>query len=261
MWQGGDDLISQLTSPYLSLYLYKAVNLHMPIQNFIEMITTHSQFEVAMTIEHESKDENLSAKAGVIELIYSLMRLDPIKGCNPNHLTLLSLYFTGQQTPEDLSLQRVFNLYESRVGISTSTYLLNRKVKSASDSEKLLDIVNGDIFGVLDIANMQTSVEMFDINVGLQDLDKPSSNTNNNTYSPQFLLPLTAHALELDFENKLDLRVMVESNVIGLAVMALSSVKSDMRKMGYFVLDKFFPKLRVNSTNEFLWKDFSFFKF
>lgn len=195
------------------------------------MVFTHSQFNVALS-RKRSVDDTVSV--GVVELIKTIMMIDSVKACKTEYLQTLAMAYGRTIKASDVALFGIFKMYEIEIGVSCLDFLV--KSQNPSGNATFLDA-----FTLIDADVMLESVNNFDVDVEIDNVV-----VNRDCYDANYVLPLLAHCLTLNGEDSnLDLRQIVEKNVLGLAVMAVGSEDVRMRDIGFFCLDKFYMALEV----------------
>jgi hypothetical protein len=196
------------------------------------MVFTHSQFTIALSRKRSVDD---SVSLGVADLIKSVMTFDSVKACKIEYLERLALAYGRTARPSDLTLFSIFKLYEIEIGVSCLDFLI--KSQNPLGNATFLDA-----FSLIEEDKMRNTINSFDV-----DADTDKILVKGDFYDPNFILPLLSQCLALNGEDSnLDLRQIIEKNVLGLAVMAIGSEDVNMRNVGYFCLDKFYMALEVS---------------
>lgn len=198
---------------------------------------SHSQFD--MIIKSSSNEKSVfdiysHSFTGVIQFLTNVMDLDPPNSYKSENLLQLSSAYTGTLSKADQCLFGIFSKFESELGISVTKFMLNR---NQNDALGFLET-----FSKLDSALMAATMNEFD---PCLDFASVPVAKDEKTYDPRFLIPLVVSVFERDIENKLDLKKMFESNVVGVCIMAVSSEHLSMRKAGYFALAKVYQAVTV----------------
>lgn len=213
------------------------------------MIVSHSQFpSVVCPLPEEDKSTHAHtvifhvAKPYVLHLLYCIMSLDPLRCCKTEYLPQLAHTYHGTAVPADRIVLAIWSLYEKEAGISVEAYAMRWDYPGSQGlpAANAMDIVAG-----VDPVRMAHTCQWFPVQLDLEQSENLDAKDKHDDvyssrlsplYDPAFFLPVVARLL-VHGNGQLDVRRLVESNLLGLAVMSLSSEKRSMRKAGYFILD------------------------
>ena len=195
------------------------------------MVTTHSSYESVLSgTPNEPIPVPHPAKAGVLSLILGLIKNH--KNCTVDVLKPIVKNYHGTCYDSDRIALRIFAVFENNE--SVTPYLLywgNQADTQAFNNETLNPIEN---------SWMATSLHWIGSSIhasGLQGL-----------YDPDFFLPLLLGLMESGFG--IDVHRMLECNVVGMAVMSLSSPVLETRKTANHILSMFYELLLETSLKE-----------
>ncbi|KAI8826758.1 ribosome 60S biogenesis N-terminal-domain-containing protein [Fimicolochytrium jonesii] len=221
-------------------------------EELCDMITSHSQYTMILHLPVESdtaatgiqKTRPFSipnpAKATLLDLLFTIMSQDPSRCCKPEYLPALAQAYGGSTAPADRNVLKIWKLYEVDAGLSIDPYAFHwgqavtnsLSGLSAAESITRIDPVWMAHTCQWFVADENVEVSRSDGSSG----DRVFSSRHSPSYDWKFFLPLVA-AILAQHHTSVDPRQLVESNVIGLAVMALSSLNDSTRRAGYFILD------------------------
>ncbi|KAI9013201.1 ribosome 60S biogenesis N-terminal-domain-containing protein [Gaertneriomyces semiglobifer] len=214
-------------------------------KQLIEMITTHSQFPSIVT-PSPSTSATLGAspfhpvhpaRLALLRLVHYILTAS--EGVSAYDTALLSALVSAYQASNeagDRVILDILNLYENHAGISIEGW-----------------VVQKDWLAAVDTAWMAKSIWMFEADTVTESSDAAKTYDSNekfaSTYDPRFWLAYTAGLLtreNADFDG----RSLLENHLIGLAVMALSSLDESTRRTGYFLLDSFYAAIGESEWKE-----------
>ena len=227
----------------------------------VDMIVSHSQYKTVLmpvpivkpdtrAIVKPSRESDLlsHAKVTVAELLLTLMSLDAANGCRLELLPDLVLSYQGTTSRFDQVLLSIFSVYEVKAGISMSSFLLHWRGSSSNSLSGATGVIAPSL-----AAESLAGVDSFWVSKTLHVFPSPSSLVSSDwigEYDTNFIFPLLASAL-VHGRDKLDIRSLLESNAVGLAVMGLSSEYSNIRKTCFFILDEVYVSLLVSFVFSF----------
>ncbi|KAI8916775.1 ribosome 60S biogenesis N-terminal-domain-containing protein [Powellomyces hirtus] len=232
-----------------------------PLEVLCERIMSHSQFN-SIVNAIPGKEEPLTPSSSVhrtslatasrtrlLQLLHTLMSLDPMRCCKTEHLTTLAQSYRGTTSPSDCAIMGIFSLYETTAGISVEAYarLWNQM---GGDEEFATRVSVADSLAKIDPVWMAHTCQGFGVDAGIS-ADSAAATTMrvfssrlSPLYDPAFFLPLIASSLivpDSHTQPAISARTLLESNSLGLAVLALSSNSDATRRAGYFILDLAYP--------------------
>ncbi|TPX63386.1 hypothetical protein SpCBS45565_g06637 [Spizellomyces sp. 'palustris'] len=274
----------RITDPYVLKFLTRLVKfvyghgrlksstrrkLPFTVDALVAMILSHSQFAV---VAHVGTDDVSSAnskmapippihvaKPYLLHLLHLLMSLDPVHCCNTDHLPLLAQAYQGTVASADQVILAIWELYEKQAGISVEAHAMRWGLTSTA---ALSSVSAAQSLATIDAVWMAHTCQWFPTDMELEAV-QPSNGHSAEAraigevyssrlaplYDPKFFLPLVAGSL-IHGSTHVDSRRLVESNALGLAIMALSSDRDSMRKAGYFVLDLAYNLLYESTMKE-----------
>jgi hypothetical protein len=208
---------------------------------FFTMVTTHSSYLQTLKCQESTTPVPAGhpSKSAILYLLEELIKKDPV-GCNNTDVlkTIIQNYHGSIQDSDIAGLQ-VIRSFETFCGISVVAFMKSWN----EDSEQELGV---------DIIWMANSLHWFDpsqpIDPDSQIIsDKPKLYASGLTplYDFCFFLPYLASSIE-----NLDAHRMLETNVIGMTVMALSSDVLETRKSANYILSKFYQILQTSNVKE-----------
>ncbi len=103
----------------------------------------------------------------------------------------------------------------------------------------------GETIGSIDITWMANTIHWFPIDVDVDGNyvnNQIFSSKKQSLYDPRFFLSLTATLVSAP-SSQFDAHRLLETNLIGLAVCSLSSNVTSTRRVGHFILSKFYAHL------------------
>ena len=219
------------------------------------MITTHSMFNTLIeSVAEENKNIPVThdCKSSLLRVIYELLKLDPVVCCKIDLARKLALNYYGTTSESDVVSLQIFHHFEQVAHISMSDFLsgwgnqVDSKISCFAES-----------LGAIDNIWMANTIHWFSLE---KDIDVASTETQLSSprifsskcqpfYDPSFFLPLAAAALA-DKNTPVDVHRLLESNLIGLAVMALCSSSVHTRQIGHFVIYHYYEALKESSVKE-----------
>ncbi|KND03819.1 uncharacterized protein SPPG_01275 [Spizellomyces punctatus DAOM BR117] len=239
------------------------------VDALVEMILSHSQFTVvahAGTNDFLSTNSKISpippihiAKPCLLHFLHLLMSLDPVHCCKTEHLPLLAQAYQGTVASADQVILAIWELYEKQAGISVEAHAMRWGLTSTA---ALSSVSAAQSLARIDAVWMAHTCQWFPTALELEAVQPSTghfaealaagevySSRLTPLYDPKFFLPLVAGSL-IHGSMHVDSRRLVESNALGLAIMALSSDRDSMRKAGYFVLDLSYNLLYESTMKE-----------
>ncbi|KAJ3124397.1 hypothetical protein HK098_001168 [Nowakowskiella sp. JEL0407] len=220
----------------------------------VDMIYSHSRFNQITKIPSESQKtqrqqaESHPAKANMLRLLLFLIQIDPVHCCKPEHLQSLAVAYRGTTSDDDRETIKILSLYESQAGISVAKSLIGYWSHEGRASSTALESL-----GKIDASWMLTTCENF----GYFDIFEHTRNClqssqHKNVYDLEFHTSLAATAAEELLGHNLDStaadpRKLVESNIIGLCVMGLSSQNKIIRRTSSYVVEQIYVLINKSS--------------
>ncbi|KAJ3019834.1 hypothetical protein HKX48_001709 [Thoreauomyces humboldtii] len=264
-------LLTQLVSQFSMLGAW----LPFTPEALCDMITTHSQFKVIVIPEEkeaEVQTESITAlktspipkrhaaKTSLLRLLVNVMKLDPQRCCKTEYLPALAQGYLGTMDSADRLTLEIFYVYEVKAGISVEAYV--RHWGGAEGGEVAFTRISAwESLSKVDPTWMAHTCQWYAVvdDASQEDLTDPVAVASSSTrvyashltplYDPSFFLPLIVDSLVLpegqehQEHHGVEARKLVESNALGLAVMALSSASDATRRAGYFILDMAYQAL------------------
>ncbi|KAJ3412602.1 nucleolar pre-ribosomal-associated protein 1 [Chytridiales sp. JEL 0842] len=213
-----------------------------PSSELVNMISTHSQFDSIMILEDSSPGWVSEARSAVVQLLSTLILLDPKQHTQSNVLSKLSLAYQGTLSTADRCILSIWRQMEKECGISMARYTLKWGPQAAMDLSK----IGGGAVGNISAIVAAECLASIDANIMMQTIEDVTVESDSHTslaesskplYDVDFMLPLITSCVVLAGD-RLDTKKLVESNALGLAAMALANKSDDIRKVGYFILSK-----------------------
>jgi hypothetical protein len=173
-----------------------------------------------------------------------IMESSPAEFCTVKYLEKLVPLYHGTVKASDRVLLSIFAMYETRLGISSLTWIQNEWTNKGK----------GDILQSLDISRMIQTLVDFPVDQNIEQvLEKEYTvgcyESVYYLYDISFLIPFAASLL-LDTRNTLDLSLFIKSNLLGIVIMGLSSTSEQTRRASSSVLVKFYELLNSSDLSE-----------
>ncbi|KAI9175751.1 hypothetical protein H9P43_006115 [Blastocladiella emersonii ATCC 22665] len=171
---------------------------------------------------------------------HRIMATDPARLCKHDYMLQLVAHYKATLHPRDATILAIFQLYELRAGTHLGQHLLfwgqppSTLVRTVEDS---IDLIDAD--------KMARSMRYLPLDLDLQPaLDAvpevpaaPIGEDRDYLYDPRFFLAMALKYLEQG--NTIDIRLLLERHLVGLAIAALASAHPAMRRAALAVLDEF----------------------
>ena len=243
--------ITCISSLKLFKFLVKKSENLLPPFEIIDKIISNPLYDTVIEStleENKTIPTNHECKLHLVDVMQVLLEFDPSKCCKIEIARNLALQYYGTTSKSDLASLRIFSLFEKAGHISMSDFLScwGNQVdsKSACFSEALINIDN---------VWMANTIHWFPISKEVDEFDDNTlsiySQKCQPMYDPSFFLPLAAATL-VDKNDPVDVHRVLETNVIGLAVMALSSSSLHTRQIGHFIIYQFYEALQESHVKE-----------
>ncbi|KAJ3069977.1 hypothetical protein HDU98_006970 [Podochytrium sp. JEL0797] len=239
-----------------------------PLEQLFQMIGGHSQFKTILrpaTVATSSPNANVKklytfhpCKLALIKLIQVLVNNSSnqlITEVRSTIIPAISISYMGSQNESDRAILSLWEFYESKHGLSIASNVVHwSQIISMEDGDAASLVAAGGATGTvspaaaadalthIDPVLMIQTIAGFSISNDLHGSAITHKGLDQGMYDPSFFLPLIANAIKLGGE-RLDTKLLAESNALGLAVMALSSDVEDVRKAAYFILDMAYAHL------------------
>ncbi|KAJ3040726.1 nucleolar pre-ribosomal-associated protein 1 [Rhizophlyctis rosea] len=238
------------------------------LPTLIDMIMTHSQSAKillpqsdASAVEGEKKAEKGAthlrsfhpAKYQLVRLLESIMSVDPVHCCKTSHIPLLVAAYQGTVAASDRIILRIWNHFEVGAGVSVADWVGNWNGAGVVGGDEGDEVAGGVVVTAVNIFDALNAVDPVWMAGSIQNFDpyapfeqpqpsvtstSPKTSRHSPTYDPSFFLPLLITILSrVTDTTQFDTRRIVESNLLGLAVMSLSSTDIITRKAAYCALD------------------------
>ena len=195
------------------------------------------------------------------------MSMDPARTCKSVHIPVLVSAYQGTMSEADDTILRIWNLYEVGSGVSIAEWIGSWNGAGVVGVEAGEEGAAGDVAvtysSVLEALNtidpvwMAGSIQYFDPHVGVQHSREhnsspiPKASRHAPIYNPAFFLPLLISVLSHATESAtFDVRRIVESNILGLAMMSLSSADVNIRRAAYCALDWAYQAIQQGDFKE-----------
>ncbi|KAK5665785.1 hypothetical protein QVD99_007419 [Batrachochytrium dendrobatidis] len=245
--------------------------------NLVNMITSHSQFDDVMepiatpgleaSLRSSPIPQNSESKFNLLQLLQCIMEVDPTQCCLPEYLPKIVRSYYGTLSPCDRATLSLLFIYETHAFISISPYI-GRWGAIQTDklnSNALHQHTYADPIAPINSRWMARSLGWFSVGTEMDSFADVSainpSNPNDTSrfevhssslaylYDPNFILPLVAGALS-SINHPLDLLCLIESNALGLVIMALSSKSDATRRLAHFILCKTYAAIRDSDLTQ-----------
>lgn len=211
-------------------------------QQMLTMITSHSLYD---TIISSSLGDVHPAKCSLLNLIYSVISKDTASCCSTTEvISQLCRNYGGTLGPHDVAFLSIMKLFEEKGGFSVVSC-------ATSWGNDIQTFQPGEALNMIDSAIMASTIHNFpfELDIQLQNMYSPLYPPSNAIYDPGFFLPL-AGCLLTDYVEHVDLHRLIESNLLGLAVMAIASTCTHTRYAGHFVLSSSYSLLTESTLKE-----------
>nr|KAJ3422766.1 hypothetical protein HK105_006445 [Polyrhizophydium stewartii] len=243
-------------------------------KDLFDMITSHSQFDDILMAQADSPlpmagDSPRSlipqfhpAKSALLRLLHRIMLIEPTSCCMPDMVPRLAGSYFGTVAAADRATLAVLALFETHASISVAAHMASwapsrpapgEHAPAGNSASKLLHQPT-DILSSIDPQWMAGSVRWFELNLDIDAIDKqakgdidsnavsrePSAlraSASEPAYDPTFILPLVAGAL-VHRPCTIDPHSLIESNALGMAIMALASTCESTRRVGHLIMSR-----------------------
>ncbi|KEP52900.1 ribosome 60S biogenesis amino-terminal protein [Rhizoctonia solani 123E] len=177
---------------------------------------------------------------GPVRLLYSLFSKHPSSTCHPSHIIPLVHIYRGTLSRQDTQILSIFHLFEKSRQISTSEILKNwtPEPSHAQPKDFLETVCN------FDSATMFRTCTTFPQRRDPQSMELGTKDARSDVYDPNFVLPLLSTLMASD-EPVMSMQWidLCRTNILSLAVSALSSKRPAMRQLGYAALVTAYTRL------------------
>ncbi|ORZ38570.1 ribosome 60S biogenesis N-terminal-domain-containing protein [Catenaria anguillulae PL171] len=193
-------------------------------------------------------DESSTTPAHLVHLLSiarALMSSAPSRLCKQDHLYTLIGMYKATMHPRDHLIYAMFHLYESQAATNLGQLLLfwgkpptTTGLGGPRTFEESLDLIQAETM-LRTVRYFPLDVDVLDVepSVGAMQSVLAEASDANMAYDPRFFLSLAIKYLEQG--NALELRTLLEKNLVGLAIAALASEYETTRRAGLAVLDEF----------------------
>ncbi|KNE62504.1 hypothetical protein AMAG_07715 [Allomyces macrogynus ATCC 38327] len=199
--------------------------------------------------DDEKPPRTAAEQVHVLRFILGVMASSPAKLCKQDYLLVLIKLYKATLHPRDLVIFSIFHLYETQAQTHLGRYLLfwgqSTKLTAHQSIQDSILLVNPE--------HMAWSMRHVPLEMNLEtvvhddeQLDPMIATLTEGQsfpYDPRFFVPLTLKYLEQG--NTIDIRLLLERNLIGLAVSSLASVVPDVRRAALLVLDEFYALIEM----------------
>ncbi|KAJ3057559.1 hypothetical protein HK097_000025 [Rhizophlyctis rosea] len=250
------------------------------LPTLVDMIMTHSQSKRILlpTCGHAEDAKSAgkvgsavnachSAKFKLVILLETIMTIDPAHCCKNVHIPVLAAAYQATVSEADQTILRIWNLYEIGAGVSVAEWVGSwngagvmggeEGEQGAADDMVVTHTNVLEALNAIDPVWMAGSIQYFDPHAAIQHSHKilpsqsPQASRHFPIYSPAFFLPLLISVLQNATESTtFDSRRIVDSNVLGLAIMSLSSTDMTTRRAAYCTLDWAYQAIQQSDFKE-----------
>ncbi|CAE6418313.1 unnamed protein product [Rhizoctonia solani] len=181
-----------------------------------------------------------SLEDGPLRLLQSLFSKHPSSTCHPSHIIPLVHIYRGTLSRQDTQILSIFHLFEKSRQISTSEILKNWTPEPSHAQPK-------DFLGTVcnfDPVTMFRTCTGFPQRRDPQNMELGVEDARGDIYDPNFVLPLLSMLMASD-EPVMSMQWidLCRTNILSLAVSALSSKRPTMRQLGYAALVTAYTRL------------------
>ncbi|KAJ3368118.1 hypothetical protein GGF31_006826 [Allomyces arbusculus] len=235
--------------------LFKALVPHVLLQQTPSKTAKLLQALFDHLVEGEDdEDEDNPARTAVeqvhvLRLILDAMMSSPAKLCKQDYLLVLIKLYKATLHPRDLVIFAIFYLYETQAQTHLGRYLLfwgqSTKLTAHQSIQDSILLVNPEHMA-WSMRHVPLEMDLETVAHDDEQLDPMIAALTDNQsfpYDPRFFVPLTLKYLEQG--NTIDIRLLLERNLIGLAVSSLASVVPDVRRAALLVLDEFYALIET----------------
>ncbi|KAJ3274214.1 hypothetical protein HDV01_003287 [Terramyces sp. JEL0728] len=239
----------RLTDPaILKLVIYLLP--HTKISKLDVMITTHSAYDSIVKADNilntKAIPENHPAKPMLLTLLYEIMLLTG--KLSIDHLPKIMANYHGTLSESDICALKIIVGYERLQDTSITNYIGQfAKIEPVQEFVPVFETLNA-----IDIPWMVHSLNWFPSDRDILELDYKQNSTFSSgispTYDPAFFLLLFWNILQQP--DYADLHLLLESNVVGMAVMALSSTSLNTKSLAHHLISDFYDLLLESDLKE-----------
>ncbi|CUA66956.1 Protein furry homolog-like [Rhizoctonia solani] len=205
----------------------------MNVNKLLQSILHHSSFTSLCQTASELED-------GPVSLLCSLFRKHPSSTCHPSHIIPLVHIYRGTLSRQDTQILFIFHLFEKSRQISVSEIMKNWTPEPSHPQPK-------DFLGTVcnfDPATMFRACTSFPQRRDPQIMDSAVEDERSDIYDPNFVLPLLVTLMASDEPvTSMQWVDLCRTNVLSLAVSAVSSKRPAMRQLGYAALVTAYTRL------------------
>ncbi|XP_015919110.1 nucleolar pre-ribosomal-associated protein 1 [Parasteatoda tepidariorum] len=241
----------------LSVLCAKSRNVNLPVQNLHDLVIGHSNF---FNIILTDVKNDASLKEGVIELLTVLAKLD-VSVCKEQHIGIFLGAYHGTMSRIDQKLLYLIKIYSDngvnmikyspflwgKAAIAHYSIVNSGEHLNLSKQAKLKDIAS-----LISSEKIEKTILHYPLKMALQlslefveDIDKELA---CNIYDLRFFLPLLANLLSPG--SYVNIHCFLESKLLFLVFISLSSYDSDLRALGYYCLSQFYHHLESWRSQE-----------
>lgn len=180
-----------------------------------------------------------------IDLLSAVFHASTYASCKPNFIEPLLPLYRATLSSADQTILGMFQTFEQNRKISSASLLRSWAPNGIVGGQRASDCLSG-----LDGGKVFATCTNFPLRRGLtalvvDDSVQAQAEEGANLYDPAFVLPLFALTLSESL-NGLDWVEILRSNVLGLAVCAMSSRDEGMRAIGSYCLARSFALVSVS---------------
>ncbi|CDZ97889.1 Uncharacterized conserved protein [Phaffia rhodozyma] len=253
----GNSLKGHLLEPFFTVALQDCMDTK-EVLELVRVCTSRTNMKPAIVVRHlqillanrsfnslHLSETPAELRIAVIAVIRALFDMSPATCCQPAHIEPLMALYRGTMDRSDETILSIFHLFERHRRVSVASLLTCWSPDgplAAGSIRRSLDIILAlDPNRVLKTCSSFPMRRTFDLQPAAS---HPSKQVDPELYDPLYLLSIFAvllHQSELGSGNELTGLEWVEilrSNILGLAVCALSSRMDDMRSFASFLISK-----------------------
>ncbi|KAJ3319571.1 hypothetical protein HDV06_006219 [Boothiomyces sp. JEL0866] len=214
------------------------------------MITTHSAYDsIIMStkiLTNKVIPENHPAKPMLLTLLYEIMLLT--KKLSIDYLPKIMANYYGSMSESDLCALKIIMGYEQLQDISISNYIGQfAKIDVTQDFIPAFETLNS-----IDISWMIHSLNWYPVDRDILELDYKQNSTFSSgvspIYDPAFFFILFLNILQRP--EYADLHLLLETNLVGMSIMGLSSTSLNTRKLSHHLISSFYDLLVDSDIKE-----------
>ncbi|XP_050390672.2 nucleolar pre-ribosomal-associated protein 1 [Patella vulgata] len=219
----------------------------LPIKSLYEMVMSHSKFLLVMFGEYST-----DIKETLINLLLDIAQRS--HDCQDSaHIRIFLGAYGASLSISDQMLLKLIYLYESRSAdvIQYKPFLWGQKALDFYSSSKyqtpsvLRETKMADMLECLDESRLHRTVVNFPIHRKLNPVEVKRAveyKSDEECYDPCFLLPVFNQLLQSDIV--VNSKQFITSNCLSLVFAGLSSYATNIRKVAYLILKKFYDVLK-----------------